>query len=138
MRTPGEIPMKVLMNKGFLATRSHASKPCVSIRERAGTRLTSMPVMPGGTGRRNRDQTFFRFTYFHGPSAARPLGWPLRMTNGKVRPDLGRVPPLGIARRRDQHLQQARDIGRVEARHARQDLPANSVIDRHREILLLT
>jgi hypothetical protein len=47
--------------------------------------LTSMPVMPGGTGRRNRGQTFFRFTYFHGPSAARPLGWPLRMTNGKVR-----------------------------------------------------
>ncbi len=76
--------MKVLMTKGFLATRSHASKPCLSIRERAGTRFTSMPVMPGGTGRRNRCQTFFRFTYFHGPSAARPLGWPLRMTNGKV------------------------------------------------------
>ena len=84
MRPPGEIPMKVLMIKGFLATRSHASKPCLSIRELAGTRFTSMPVMPGGTGRRNRCQTFFRFTYFHGPSAARPLGWPLRMANGKV------------------------------------------------------
>jgi hypothetical protein len=85
MRPPGEIPMKVLMSKGFLAMRSHASKPCLSIRERAGTRLTSMPVMPGGTGRRHRGQTFFRFTYFHGLSAARPLGWPLRMTNRKVR-----------------------------------------------------
>jgi hypothetical protein len=41
--------------------------------------------MPGGTGRRNRCQNFFGFTYFHGLSAARPLGWPLRMTNGKVR-----------------------------------------------------
>jgi hypothetical protein len=76
--------MKVRMTKGFLAMRSHASKPCVSIRERAGTRCTSMPVMPGGTGRRKRYHTSFRFTYFHGPSAARPLGWPLRMTNGKV------------------------------------------------------
>jgi hypothetical protein len=76
--------MKVLMTQGFLPTRSHTSKPCVSIRERAGTRLTSMPVLPGGIGRRKRCQTFFRFTYFHGPSAARPLGWPLRMTNGKV------------------------------------------------------
>jgi hypothetical protein len=85
MRIPGEIPMKVLMTKGFLATRSHASKPCLSLRELAGTRFTSMPVMPGGTGRRNRYQTFFSFTCFHGPSAARPLGWPLRMTNGKVR-----------------------------------------------------
>jgi hypothetical protein len=84
MRIPGEIPMKVLMTKGFLAPRSHASKPCLSLRELAGTRCTSMPVMPGGTGRRNRYQTFFSFTYFHGPSAARPLGWPLRMTNGKV------------------------------------------------------
>jgi hypothetical protein len=84
MRAPGEIPMKVLMTKGFLATRSHASKPCVSIRELAGTRCTSMPVMPGGTGKRNRYQNFFSFTYFHGLSAARPLGWPLRMTNGKV------------------------------------------------------
>src|SRR3712207_2991784 len=85
MRPPNEIPMKVLMTQGFLATRSHASKPCVSIRELAGTRLTSMPVMPGGTGRRNRCQTFFSFTYFHDQSAARPLGWPLRITNGKVR-----------------------------------------------------
>src|SRR6266487_1191540 len=85
MRPPGESLMKVLMSKGFLAIRSHASEPCVSIRERAGTRLTSMPVMPGGTGRRHRGQTFFRFAYFHGLSAARPLGWPLRMTNGKVR-----------------------------------------------------
>jgi hypothetical protein len=85
MRPPGEIPMKALMTKRFLATRSHASTPCVSIRERAGTRLTSMPVMPGGTGRRHRGQTFFRFTYFHGPLAAHPLGWPLRNTNAKVR-----------------------------------------------------
>ncbi len=74
MRTPGEIPMKVRMTKGFLATRSHAATPCVSIRARAGTRCTSMPVMPGGTGRRHRCQNLFRFTYFHGPSAARPLG----------------------------------------------------------------
>jgi hypothetical protein len=85
MRTPGESPMKVLMIKGFLATRSHVSKPCLSIRELVGTRFTSMPVMPGGTGRRNRCQTFFSFTYFHSLLAARPLGWPLRMTNGKVR-----------------------------------------------------
>jgi hypothetical protein len=28
MRTPGEIPMKVLMSKGFLATRSNASRSC--------------------------------------------------------------------------------------------------------------
>jgi nucleotidyltransferase/DNA polymerase involved in DNA repair len=75
MRPPGEIPMKVLMTKGFLATRSHASKPCVSIRKLAGPRLTSMTDMFGGTGRRNRCQTFFSFTDFHGPSAARPLGW---------------------------------------------------------------
>jgi DNA-directed RNA polymerase specialized sigma24 family protein len=74
MRPSGEIPMKVLMIKGFLATRSHASKPCLSIRELAGTRFTSMPVIPGGTGRRNRCQNFFSFTYFHGTSAARPLG----------------------------------------------------------------
>jgi hypothetical protein len=78
MRTQGETPMKVLMTQRFLATRSHASKPCVSVRERAGTRLTSRPVMPGGTGRRTRGQNFFGFTYFQGPSTARPLGWPLR------------------------------------------------------------
>jgi hypothetical protein len=84
MQSPGEIPMKVLMTKGFLATRSHASKPCLSIRELAGTRCTSMPVMPGDTDRRNCGQNFFSFTYFHGLSATRPLGWPLRMTNGKV------------------------------------------------------
>src|SRR5262245_16267570 len=106
MRTPGEIPMKVLMNKGFLATRSHASKPCVSIRELAGTRLTSMPVIPGGTGRRNRCQNFFSFRYFHGQLAARPLGWPLQMTNGKVRKDRirslgtkGKGPSYRLARR---------------------------------------
>jgi hypothetical protein len=85
MRAPGEIPMKVLMTKGFLAMRSNTSKPCLSNRELAGSWFTSMPVMPGGTGRRNRCQKFFSFTYFHGPSAARPLGWALRMTNGKVR-----------------------------------------------------
>jgi hypothetical protein len=84
MRAPGEIPMKVLMTKGFLAMRSHTSKPCLSNRELAGSWFTSMPVMPGGTGRRNRCQNFFSFTYFHDPSAARPLGWALRMTNGKV------------------------------------------------------
>ena len=92
MRPPGEIPMKVLMAKGFLAARSHASKPCLSIRELAGTRFTSMPVMPGGTGRRNRCQNLFRFTYFHGLSATRPLRWPLRMTNGKVSYVHGRGP----------------------------------------------
>jgi hypothetical protein len=54
MRAPGEIPMKVLMTKGFLAMRSHASKPCLSNLELTGTRFTSMPVMPGGTSRRNR------------------------------------------------------------------------------------
>src|SRR5687767_2946472 len=85
MRPLGEPPMKVLMTKRFLAMRSHASKPCLSIRELAGTRFTSIPVMPGGTSRRNRGQNFFRFTYFQGPSTARPLEWPLRMTNGKVR-----------------------------------------------------
>jgi hypothetical protein len=85
MRAPGEIPMKVLMTKGFLAMMSNASKPCLSNLELAGTRFTSLPVMPGGTGRRNCYQNFFSFTYFHDPSAARPLGWPLRMTNGKVR-----------------------------------------------------
>ena len=77
--------MKVLMPKGFLATGSYTSQPCLSIRALAGTRLTSLPVMPGGPDRRHHGQTFFRFTYFHGPSAARPLGWPLRMTNGKVK-----------------------------------------------------
>jgi hypothetical protein len=29
----------------------------------------------------------FRFTDFHGHQAARPRGWPLRMTSGKVRKD---------------------------------------------------
>src|SRR5262245_37641445 len=39
MRPPGEIPIKVLINKGFLAMRSHASKSCLSIKELAGTQL---------------------------------------------------------------------------------------------------
>jgi hypothetical protein len=85
MRPPGETPMKVLMIKRLLAARSRASKPYLSIRELAGARFASVPVMPGGTGRRSRRQNCFSFTYFHSPSAAHPLGWPLQMTNGKAR-----------------------------------------------------
>jgi hypothetical protein len=29
-------------------------------------------------------KNFFSFTYFHGPSAAQPHGWPVLMKNGKV------------------------------------------------------
>jgi hypothetical protein len=50
MRPPSEIPMKVLMIKGFLATGSRTSKSCVNILEPAGTRFASVPVMPGRTG----------------------------------------------------------------------------------------
>ena len=74
MRLPGEIPVKVLMTKGFFGYEVSRVRAVLSIRERAGTRLTSIPVMPGGTGRRNRGQNFFRFTYFQGQSTARPLG----------------------------------------------------------------
>jgi hypothetical protein len=72
MQTPGEIPMNVLMTKRFLATKSRASKPCLSIRELAGTRFASVPVMPGNTGWRNRGQNLLSFHVLSWPISRSP------------------------------------------------------------------
>ena len=77
--------MKVLVTQGFLATRSHASKSCLRILEPAGPRFAPSQSCLAVQVDEIVAKNFFRFMYFHGHSAARPLGWPLRMTSGKVR-----------------------------------------------------
>jgi hypothetical protein len=41
-------------------------------------------------------ENFFSFTYFHGPSAARSHGWPIRIRNGKVRYSAENSPAIFI------------------------------------------
>jgi hypothetical protein len=77
--------MKVLVTQDFLATRSTASKSCLSILEPAGPRLPPSQPCLEVLANKIVAQNFFCFTYFHGLSAASPLGWALRMTSGKVR-----------------------------------------------------
>src|SRR6266850_3614830 len=85
MRPSGESPMKVLVTQDFLATRSTASKSRLSILEPAGPRLPPSQPCLEVLADEIVAKNFFCFTYFHGLSAASPLGWALRMTSGKVR-----------------------------------------------------
>jgi hypothetical protein len=87
MRPPAESLMKVHVTQGFLATRSHAAKSCLSILEPAGPRSASPHACLEGLADEILAKNVFRFTDFHGHQAARPRGWPLRMTSGKVRKD---------------------------------------------------
>src|SRR5882672_10238474 len=84
MRPSGESPMKVLVTQDFLATRSTASKSRLSILEPAGPRLPPSQPCLEVLADEIVAKNFFCFTYFHGLSAASPLGWALRMTSGKV------------------------------------------------------
>jgi hypothetical protein len=76
--------MKVLVTQDFLATRSTASKSRLSILEPAGPRLPPSQPCLEVLADEIVAQNFFCFKYFHGLSAASPLGWALRMTSGKV------------------------------------------------------
>ena len=76
--------MKVLVTQDFLATRSTASKSRLSILEPAGPRLPPSQPCLEVLADEIVAKNFFCFTYFHGLSAASPLGWALRMTSGKV------------------------------------------------------
>jgi hypothetical protein len=77
--------MKVLVTQDFLATRSTASKSRLSILEPAGPRLPPSQQCLEVLADEIVAKNFFCITYFHGLSAASPLGWALRMTSGKVR-----------------------------------------------------
>jgi hypothetical protein len=69
--------MKVFVAQDFLATRSIASESHLSILEPAGRRFASpQPCLEVPTDK-IVVKNFFCFTYFHGPSAARPFGWTL-------------------------------------------------------------
>jgi hypothetical protein len=76
--------MKVLVTQDFLAMRSTASKSRLSILEPAGPRLPPSQPCLEVLADEIVAKNFFCFTYFHGLSAASPLGWALWMTSGKV------------------------------------------------------
>jgi hypothetical protein len=76
--------MKVLVTQDCLATRSTASKSRLSILEPAGPRLPPSQQCLEVLADEIVAKNFFCITYFHGLSAASPLGWALRMTSGKV------------------------------------------------------
>src|SRR5687768_9032971 len=85
MRPPGESLMKVLMTKGFLATRSNAYRSCLGAWNLLDPGLPLSQQYPGILANEVVAKNFFDFTYFHGPSVARPHGRRLLTRNGKVR-----------------------------------------------------
>lgn len=76
--------MKVLVITGMLAMGSNGPKSLSRVLEPPGPRFASLPAVPEGTGKEIVAKKFFGFTYFHGPSAARPHGWLLPTRSGKV------------------------------------------------------
>jgi hypothetical protein len=124
--------MKVHVIKGIMTMGSHRFKSDLRVREPPGPQFAPPPATLEMLMEAIMAENFFSFTYFHGPSAARSHGWPLRMTNGKVSTDKHLYTHLLRSLFSTHHLSRGVDINSVA--YAMNDTP-HSVLKAYNQLM---